>query len=193
MHLIKDILYICLLLCFAEVQQLKGDLLLAMEFLKDCLTTIQKYCSINDSLLRKTYMMVGDTYMLHEDVDEALYEYEKGFSIEVNNEIEHYVYHVGYHLLMLNCTLESRGEILQTRNMHKNASISFQKHDYNGLFNFVEGLLDLRGNSINNDEICSSLYYLYTKVSIGAPTVTEILQNIDELQSYPSEQRYIVR
>ncbi|UJR07064.1 hypothetical protein I4U23_011352 [Adineta vaga] len=38
---------------------------------------------------------------------EALHTYDKGFSIDVDDEIGHYVYHVGYRLLMLSYTLES--------------------------------------------------------------------------------------
>jgi tetratricopeptide (TPR) repeat protein len=184
--------FIRLLLCIAEVHQLQGELLFAIESLKNCLTTIQKYCPINDPLLRKTYMMLADAYMLQENVAEALHAYEKGFSIEVDDEIEHFVYHIGYRLLMLSCTLESGGKLQHARNMRKNASIIFQTYDSHALFSLVERLLDLRGNDGNNDETCSSLHDLHAKASIATPNVTEILEKYSGSEASSIEGRYSI-
>ncbi|UJR07084.1 hypothetical protein I4U23_011372 [Adineta vaga] len=181
--------FIRLLLCFAEIRQLKGELHMAIKSLKDSLTTIQKSDPINISLLQKTHMMLADTYMLQGDVFEALYAYEKGFAIEIGDEIEHYVYHVGYRLLMLSCTLESRGKFLKAQNMQKNASIIFQKYDYHHLFNLTERLYELCDNDHQNNTGSFIVQDLYTKAFVTTPAVSEILHKKNELYLYSHEER----
>ena len=144
--------FIRLLLCIAEVHQLKGEILLAVEALKNCLTIIQKYCENNDPLRSKAYIMLADTYMSERKVSEALYAYEKGFSIEVDDEIEHYVYHVGYRLLMLSCSLGSQGKHQKARSMHKNALIIFEKYDHHGLFKLIEDFIEFYDDGKNSNE-----------------------------------------
>ncbi|CAF1576018.1 unnamed protein product, partial [Adineta steineri] len=185
--------FLRLLLCISEVYQSKGELSLAIKILKDCLITIQKYHSNDDLLLKRSYMMLADTYMLQDNIKDALYTYEKAFSIDVDDEIEHYVYHVGYLLLMSSYTMESSGQILQARNMQKNASIIFQKYDHLNLFNLVEALLDLPNDNTNYDKNNSSFDDLYGKAFIRASDIVEILYK-DAGQSELSlfESKYIV-
>ncbi|CAF0943335.1 unnamed protein product [Didymodactylos carnosus] len=176
-----------LLLSIAEVYQLQGDLHLVIDALKHCLTTIQSSHPIDKLLLGRTYMMLADTYMLEGNTVAALYQYEKGLSIEVDHDIDHYVYYVGYHLLMLSCNLKSQGLLQQAQMMYKNASIIFQQLDKLNLFDLVEKLIKLSTNDSLKDELLSFPESLQKNAFKDAMDIIDILSKAASLPSHHVE------
>ena len=184
--------FIRLLLCVAEVYKLQGEYYLAIDAFKSCLATIRKHCENTNPLLKKAYMMLADTYMFVDSINEALYTYEKGFSIEIDDDIEHYVYHVGYRLLMLSSAAELEGKYQMACDMRKNAFIILKKLDYHNLYSLIKELFELRGDG-NFSTIDSSVYDLYAKIKVRTTELIDTLTYIDESAVDSSEQQYLVR